>query len=636
MPFSPKLAFAPDPDVDDKAARKARKAARRAAEAKAVVVEAEAKCADPHADGDEKAARKARKAARLAAQAKAAEEEAEAKSADPDADDDKAARKARKAARRAAETQATAAEEEAAAKSGCKAGEESLGKRKAASDNVRNSTDAKTRRLEEGKVATKELGTAAFRKLHEIIVNGACPAPLETFDAAADSFGGELSKALLAQGYTSPSPIQAQAWPLALTGHDVVAVAKTGSGKTCGFLLPALARIGQRGPAPVPQRWGWSSSEPARPSVLVVAPTRELALQIGSEAEKFAPCVKARVVVLYGGSPKGPQVGECRKGVDVLVGTPGRLNDLCEGNSSRGLSAPISLEAVTYLVLDEADQMLDMGFEKDIRKIVDRCPATGAPEEGGGADGVSANTKRQTLFFTATWPKKVEAAAASLTSKASFQIRIGQGAGGDKLSLNKSVTQEIIVTEWKQKIWKLKDYLKSSLGQSESVVVFAATKGGCDFLEKSIKEACQGTWCRAIHGDKEQWQREETLGQFRANVAGGKQAVLVATDVASRGLDIPGISLVVIYDFSCPQQPAGIAVESFVHRVGRTGRGGKTGRALTFWTSDDRGAPAFVKLLEDAGQKVPKELKDIAAWERPAQSRGKGKGKGQGKGKRSW
>lgn len=600
MPFSPKLTFAANPDDDeDKAARKARKAARQA-EAQAQVEEAEAEA---------KAVRKARKAA-LRAEAQAEAEEVEA--------EDKAACKARK---RLQESQAC---------------EEPLVKRKASND-MCNSPDSKHRKLEEGKVATKALGTSAFRKLHEIIVNGACPAPFETFDAASDSFGGALSKALLAQGYTSPSPIQAQAWPLVLMGHDVVAVAKTGSGKTCGFLLPALARIGQRGPAPVPQGWGWSS-EPAKPSALVIAPTRELALQIGSEAEKFAPCVKARVVVLYGGAPKGAQVGECRKGVDVLVGTPGRLNDLCEGNASRGFSASISLEAVTYLVLDEADQMLDMGFEKDIRKLVGQCPSTGAPEDGGGASGVSANTKRQTLFFTATWPKKVEAAAASLTSKNSFQIRIGQGAGGDKLTLNKSVTHDILVSEWNQKIWKLKDYLKANFGPSESAVIFAGTKGGCDFLEQSVKEALQGTWCRSIHGDKEQWQREETLGQFRSHVAGGKQAVLVATDVAARGLDIPGISLVVIYDFSCARQPAGIAVENFVHRVGRTGRGGKTGRALTFWTSEDKGAPAFVQMLEDAGQKIPKELKDIAAWERPAFSRsqGKGKGKSHGYAKKSW
>jgi len=213
------------------------------------------------------------------------------------------------------------------------------------------------------------------------------------------------------------------------------------------------------------------------------------------------------------------------------------------------------------------------------------------------------------------------------------QIRIGQGAGGDKLTLNKAVTQEVIVCEWKQKIWKMKEYLKANLGPAESAVVFAATKGGCDFLEQSIKEACQGSWCRAIHGDKEQWEREEILGQFRTNVAGGKQALLVATDVAARGLDIPGISLVIIYDFSSPMQPEGIAVENFVHRVGRTGRAGKSGRALTLWTSEDKGAPALVKMFEDAGQTIPSELRDMAAWERPVRSKGKGKGKSKGKGK---
>jgi ATP-dependent RNA helicase DDX5/DBP2 len=357
-----------------------------------------------------------------------------------------------------------------------------------------------------------------------------------------------------------------------------------------------------------------------------VAPTRELALQIAGEAEKFAPAVRARVVVLYGGTPKGPQVGELRQGADIVIATPGRLNDLCAGDPKRGLSPSISLEAVTYLVLDEADQMLDMGFEPAIREIVARCPKIGAPEEGGGAGGARGGTRRQTLFFTATWPKKVQASAASFTSKAAVQVRIGQGAGGDKLTLNKNVTHEVVMSEFKEKAWALQSYIKRSLGPSESAVVFASTKGACDFLEQKMREAFKGTWCRALHGDKEQWEREEMLGEFRAKVAGGQQSVLVATDVAARGLDIPGISLVVVYDFSNARQPAGIAVENYVHRVGRTGRAGKTGRALTLWSSEDKGAPELVKLLEDAGQKVPKELKDIAAWARPAGKGGRSHG----------
>lgn len=510
-------------------------------------------------------------------------------------------------------------------------------KRKAGSGDLRSSADAKQRRPAEGKaIATNELGSAAFRKLHEILVDASCPAPFETFDTAAREFGAALAKALTAQGYVAPSPIQAQSWPIALAGQDIVAVAKTGSGKTCGFLLPALARIAKRGPAPTPKYVSrWSSEEFARPSVLVVAPTRELALQIAGEAEKFAPAVRARVVSLYGGTAKGPQIGELKKGADIVIATPGRLNDFCAGDPNRGFSPSISLESVTYLVLDEADRMLDMGFEPDIRKIVARCPETGAPEEGGGAGGSRGGSKRQTLFFTATWPKKVQAVAATFTSKSAVQVRIGQGAGGDKLTLNKSVTQEVVMCEFKQKVGKLQDYLKQSLAPSEAALVFASTKGACDFLGQKMKEAAafKGMWCRVIHGDKEQWEREETLGEFRAKVAGGQQAVLIATDVAARGLDISGISLVVVYDFSIPRHPPSAAVESFVHRVGRTGRAGKTGRALTLWSSEDeKAAPEFVRLLEEAGQKVPKELKDIAAWAKPA---GAGR-KNHGWAKKSW
>jgi len=344
------------------------------------------------------------------------------------------------------------------------------------------------------------------------------------------------------------------------------------------------------------------------------------------------------VLTMYGGETLSLQVRPIeRQNQDIICATPGRLLDAVDNGK-------VSLMFSTVIVLDEADQMLDMGFEKDIRKLVDRCPATGTPEESGGAGGELANTKRQTLFFTATWPKKVQSAAASLTSRGAVQVRIAQGSGGDKLTLNKAVTQEVIVTEWRQKASVLKKHLETKFGAAECAIVFAGTKSGCDKLEKSIWESCPNIWCRAIHGDKEQWQREEILGKFRANVKAGQQAVLVATDVAARGLDIPGISLVVVHDFSSPNQPPGLAVENFVHRVGRTGRGGKTGRALTLWTSDDKGAPELVKLLETAGQEVPEELREMAERERPSKGKGKGgkgkggkgKGKSKGKGGKSW
>lgn len=624
MPFSPRLAYAADPKCDSTnavdEARPARKTARKAARA-TQLEESEGKL-------NKVAARKARKTAKNAGRVATNVEKLEV---DPVAEKKVVRKAVRKAARAAAhdKSQETSTPDVVSGAVSSLSGK----KRKACSGDLRSSVDAKQRRSAEGKaIATKELGSVAFRKLHEIIVDASCPAPFETFDAAAPMLGGALAQALLSQGYTAPSPIQAQSWPIALAGKDMVAVAKTGSGKTCGFLLPALARIAERGPAPSPEQVSWEKSVPARPSVLVVAPTRELALQIGGEADKFAPAVRARVVVLYGGTPKGPQVVALRQGADIVIATPGRLNDLCAGDTKRGISPCISLEAVTYLVLDEADQMLDMGFEPAIREIVARCPKTGAPEEGGGASGARGGSKRQTLFFTATWPKKVQAVASTFTSKSAVQVRIGQGgAEGDKLTLNKSVRHEVVMSEFKQKVGTLQNYLKQSFGPKESAVVFAATKGACNFLEQKMGEAFKGMWCRAIHGDKEQWEREQILCEFRTNVAGGQQAVLVATDVAARGLDIPGISLVVVYDFSFNRQPAGIAVENFVHRVGRTGRAGKTGRALTLWSSDDKGAPELVKLLEGAGQKVSKQLKDMAAWERPA-----GKGRQNNGWAKSW
>jgi len=259
--------------------------------------------------------------------------------------------------------------------------------------------------------------------------------------------------------------------------------------------------------------------------------------------------------------------------------------------------------------------MLDMGFEPDILKIVSQCPTTGTPAQGG-------RSKRQTLFFTATWPKKVENVAGSLTSKAAIQVRIGQGTGGDTLTLNKNVTHEICICDWKDKVHKLKNYLKENLSSQQSAVVFAGSKGRCDLLENELWN--DYTWLRAIHSDKDQREREKTLGEFRAKVANCKQAVLVATDVAARGLDVPGISLVCVFDFSSLGQNVEQKVETFVHRIGRTGRAGQTGRAFTLWCATcqgagavDTGAPAFVKLLEDANQKVPKKLKDIADGERP-------------------
>jgi len=495
-------------------------------------------------------------------------------------------------------------------------------------------------------VCPEVASASSYKKTHEIVVGAGCAEPMQTFQVAEEKLGAALTAALRAQGFSSPTPIQAQAWPVALQGDDVVAVAKTGSGKTCGFLLPALVKILAQGPKPLQS----GLRRIARPSVLIIAPTRELAVQIFDTAQKFSEVVAARFVVIYGGVDKGKQVRELQAGADALVCTPGRLVDFMKGNPSQNLPPTISVEAVTYLVLDEADRMLDMGFEEDIHKVVDQCPKSGTSEEALSC------TTRQTLFFTATWPKQVHKAAAAFTNPSAVQIRVGQGAGGTRLTSNPNVTQRVLVIQENEKLNKLKDVIRGTLRPGEAAIVFARRKTTCNDLAKELSwtsapsEPAICTWCEAIHGDKDQWEREEILSSFReltnGERGGNHKAVLVATDVASRGLDIPGVALVVIYDFCDPMLPPDSGVESYVHRIGRTGRAGKPGKAITFFTHRDLGAHKLAALLRDAGQVVPPALTEMAeaikrsnAQRKSAKAKGsviKGGYTGKGKSKGKW
>ncbi|KAG6394237.1 hypothetical protein SASPL_144819 [Salvia splendens] len=323
-------------------------------------------------------------------------------------------------------------------------------------------------------------------------------------------------------GFSAPTPIQAQSWPIAVKGLDIVAIAKTGSGKTLGYLVPGFIHLKQ-----------WRNNPKLGPTVLVLSPTRELATQIQDEAVKFGRSSRISCTCLYGGAPKGPQLKDIDRGVDVVVATPGRLNDILEMRR-------ISLHQVSYLVLDEADRMLDMGFEPQIRKIVKEVP-----------------TRRQTLMYTATWPKEVCRIAAELLVNP-VQVNIGNV---NELVANKAITQLL------------------------------------------------------FNGDKSQGERDYVLNQFR----NGRSPVLVATDVASRGLDIKDIRVVLNYDFP-------IGVEAYVHRIGRTGRAGATGVAYTFFCEQDaKHASELIKLLEGASQHVPSELRDMAS-----------RGGGMGRARRQW
>ncbi|KAK8928492.1 DEAD-box ATP-dependent RNA helicase 14 [Platanthera zijinensis] len=407
--------------------------------------------------------------------------------------------------------------------------------------------------------ARVSLSAEAYRRQHEITVTGDdVPAPYMTFESTG--FLPEMLKEVQHAGFSSPTPIQAQSWPITLQNRDVVAIAKTGSGKTIGYLFPGFVHLKRL-----------RNNSKLGPTVLVLSPTRELATQIQDEAEKFGRSSKISCTCLYGGAPKGPQLRDLDRGVDIVVATPGRLNDILEMRR-------ISLRQVSYLVLDEADRMLDMGFEPQIRKIVNEIP-----------------NHRQTLMFTATWPKEVRKIAADLLVNP-IQVNIGNI---DELVANKAITQYIEMMKPLEKQRRLEQILRSQDAGSK-VLIFCSTKRMCDQLARTLARQFVAA---AIHGDKSQGDRDRVLNQFKT----GRSPILVATDVAARGLDIKDIRVVINYDF-----PTG--VEDYVHRIGRTGRAGATGVSYTFFSDhDSKYARDLVKVLEGADQRVPPELRDMAA-----------------------
>ena len=451
---------------------------------------------------------------------------------------------------------------------------------------------------DDGTRAEKVEKIAAFIAEHQIDVPEGAPAPFLTFAEAP--FPRRLTQALLKQGYESPSPIQAQAWPIALSGKDIVAVAKTGSGKTCAFLLPALCRVVKEGACAAPEMEmvdGRFRPAAVTPSAIVLAPTRELAIQIGDECLKFCPAAGAKVVTLYGGASKGDQLRALRAGADVVVATPGRLNDFLA--PPPGFSAPVRATHAKYVVLDEADRMLDMGFEPQIRKILKLCPSA-----------------RQTLMFTATWPEAVKKIAAQFTNDPTH-VRIGDG--GMRLTANTSITQTVEILEEESKLDRAIAVLKKNIVDGARGIVFCGTKRRCDFVDRKIK-ACGLRSAGAVHGDKDQAEREYSLDLFRK----GKAPVMVATDVAARGLDIPGVAFVLVYDFP-------LQTEDYVHRIGRTGRAGAVGESHCFFTQDNaHAAKELVQILEGAAQEVPDALRDMA--ERRGGRKGGGGRGGRGRG----
>lgn len=359
-----------------------------------------------------------------------------------------------------------------------------------------------------------------------------------------------------------PTAIQSQGWPVALSGTDMVGLADTGSGKTAAFVLPSIVHINAQ---PVLKSGDG-------PIALIIAPTRELAKQILNECNKFGGTSNIKATCLYGGTHKGPQRRDLENGVEIVIATPGRLIDMLENRHT-------NLRRVTYLVLDEADRMLDMGFEPQIRKIIEQV-----------------RPDRQTLMWSATWPKEVQTLANEFL-KDPVRVVIGS----PDLHTNDNITQIIDVCEAYDKIPKLKDVLaKIEPDENNRLLIFSQTKRGCDNLTRTLRQF--GWQAMAIHGDKSQTERDMVLNQFRT----GRSPIMVATDVAARGLDVKNIKTVINFDFpSC--------CEDYVHRIGRTGRAGAKGTAYSFFTSENaRQGKDLIKILEQSNQNVPEALRTMS------------------------
>ena len=379
-------------------------------------------------------------------------------------------------------------------------------------------------------------------------------------------------------GYDKPTPVQKYAMPIILAKRDLMACAQTGSGKTAAFLLPILNRIIEEGPSPHYYCWG----RPCYPMALVLAPTRELASQIYDEAVKFTYRSTIKPVVVYGGANPTQQMEEIRHGCHILVATPGRLVDMME----RGR---ISFNNVKCLVLDEADRMLDMGFEPQIRRIVQ---SEDMPQVG----------ERQTLMFSATFPKKVQELARHFLENYIF-LAVGRVG-----STSENITQRVFFVDEGEKRSFLLDLLSSSgiatanggIRSDSLTLIFVETKKGADALENFLHRA--GYPVTSIHGDRTQAEREDALAAFRS----GHCPIIVATAVAARGLDIPNVKHVINFDLPSD-------IEEYVHRIGRTGRVGNAGLATSMFNEKNRNvAPELLELLTESKQEVPEWLANMS------------------------
>ncbi|KAK3011077.1 hypothetical protein RJ639_012155 [Escallonia herrerae] len=400
------------------------------------------------------------------------------------------------------------------------------------------------------------------------------PPPVNTF--ADIDLGDALNENIRRCKYVRPTPVQRHTIPISLAGRDLMACAQTGSGKTAAFCFPIISGImrgqsAQRAPR-MPRT--------ACPLALILSPTRELSSQIHDEAKKFAYQTGVKVVVAYGGAPINQQLRELERGVDILVATPGRLVDLLE-------RARVSLQMIRYLALDEADRMLDMGFEPQIRKIVQQMDM---PPPG----------LRQTMLFSATFPKEIQRLASDFLSKYIF---LAVGRVGSSTDLIVQRVEYVHETDKRSHLMDLLHAQKANgaHGKQALTLVFVETKKGADSLEYWL--CSNGFPATTIHGDRTQQEREYALRSFKS----GNTPILVATDVAARGLDIPHVAHVVNFDL--PND-----IDDYVHRIGRTGRAGKSGLATAFFNENNSSlVRSLSELMQEANQEVPAWLSRFAA-----------------------
>lgn len=421
-----------------------------------------------------------------------------------------------------------------------------------------------------------------------------CPEPVNNF--TNPPLDDHLLTNIKLAGYVIPTPVQKYSVPIVMGGRDLMACAQTGSGKTGGFLFPILSQTFQNGPSPSPPQAGgqfsYGRQRKAHPTSLILAPTRELVSQIYEESRKFTYRSWVRPCVVYGGADIGSQLRQIERGCDLLVATPGRLVDLIE----RGR---ISLMNIKYLVLDEADRMLDMGFEPQIRRIV----------EGEDMPRVD---DRQTLMFSATFPRDIQMLARDFLKDYIF-LSVGRVG-----STSENITQRVEYVEDYDKRSVLLDILHTH-GTTGLTLIFVETKRMADTLSDFLLN--QRFAAAAIHGDRTQRERERALDMFRS----GRAAIMVATAVAARGLDIPNVTHVVNYDLPTD-------IDDYVHRIGRTGRAGNTGMATAFFNRGNRGVVRdLIDLLKEAHQEVPSFLESIAREGSGFGGRG-GRGGGRGRG----